>query len=85
MIVSKNVIARELLPRAAHLKLVGLEISQQGWAVAIAHGDDSHSTACGTGHGDSRKSRPGRKPTAWTFLDHVLLDSSLRIMGTYVL
>ena len=28
---TKNVIARELLPRAAHLKLVGVEISEQGW------------------------------------------------------
>ena len=48
----------------------------------MAHGNDSHSTAYGTGDGDSCKSHSGRNPTAGTFLDHVLLDSSPRIIGS---
>src|SRR5271169_2924696 len=47
----------------------------------MADGDDSHSAAYWTGDGDSRESHSGRNPTARTFLDHVLLDSSPRIAG----
>ena len=48
----------------------------------MAHGDDPHSTAYGTGDGDSGKSQSRRNPTAGTRLYHVLLDSSDRIIGS---
>src|ERR1035437_4786140 len=48
----------------------------------MARGDDPHSTAYGTGDGDSRKSQSRRNSTAGICLYHVLLDSSLRIIGS---
>ena len=60
MIVSKNVIARELLPRAAHLKLVGVEISEQGWAVAAEGNNSAVCPNCAT-RSRSRHSRYRRK------------------------
>lgn len=48
MILSKNLIARELLPRAAHLKLVGLEISEQGWGVEAAGNSSAVCPTCAT-------------------------------------
>src|ERR1017187_5155749 len=48
----------------------------------MAPGDDPHSTAYGTGDGDSRKSQSRRNSTAGICLYHVLLDSSLRIIGS---
>jgi transposase len=60
MIVSKNVLARELLPRAAHLKLVGLEISEQGWAVATEANNFAVCPGCAT-RSRSRHSRYRRQ------------------------
>src|ERR1035438_3854545 len=60
MIVSKNVIAKELLPRAAHLKLVGFQISEQGWRVEAAGNGSAVCPACATRSG-SRHSRYRRK------------------------
>jgi transposase len=60
MDISKNVIARELLPKTADLKLLGLEISKQGWAVEAEGNSDAVCPTCAT-RSRSRHSRYRRK------------------------
>jgi transposase len=45
---SRNVIARELLPKAANLKLLRLEISEQGWGVDAAGNSSAVCPTCFT-------------------------------------
>ena len=60
MAISKNVIARELLPKAANLKLLRLEISEQGWGVDAAGDSSAVCPICFT-RSRSRHSRYHRK------------------------
>ena len=60
MVISKNVIARELLPRAAHLKLLGLEISERGWRAEASGNSSAECPTCAT-RSRSRHSRYLRK------------------------
>jgi transposase len=57
---SNNVIARELLPKAANLKLLRLEVSEQGWGVDAAGDSAAVCPICFT-RSRSRHSRYHRK------------------------
>src|ERR1700733_2951033 len=57
---SKSVIARELLPKAANLKLLRLKISEQGWGVEAAGNSSAVCPTCFT-RSKSRHSRYRRK------------------------
>jgi transposase len=56
MVVSKKLISREFLPKSANLKLLGLSVSEQGWAVEAGGGSFAVCPACGT-RSTSRHSR----------------------------
>ena|SRR3984957_2161146 len=60
MVISKKLIARELLPKAANLKLLRLEISEQGWGVAAEGNNSAVCPNCAT-RSSSRHSRYHRK------------------------
>jgi transposase len=60
MVISKNLIARELLPKAANLKLLRLEISEQGWGVEAVGNSSAVCPICFT-RSRSRHSRYHRK------------------------
>jgi len=60
MVISKRVIARELLPKAANLKLLRLEISERGWGVEASGDSSAVCPSCGT-KSRSRHSRYRRK------------------------
>jgi hypothetical protein len=60
MDISKNVIARELLPKTADLKMLGLEMSKQGWVVEAGGNSDAVCPTCAT-RSRSRHSRYRRK------------------------
>ena len=60
MVISKNLIARELLPKASNLKLLKLEISEQGWGVAAEGNNSAVCPNCAT-RSSSRHSRYHRK------------------------
>ena len=60
MTLSKSLISRELLPKAANLKLLALDISAQGWAVEAGGNSYAACPACGT-RSTSRHSRYNRK------------------------
>ena len=60
MVISKKLIARELLPKAANLNLVGLEISKQGWGVEAVGASSAVCPTCFT-RSRSRHSRYHRK------------------------
>jgi hypothetical protein len=60
MVISKRVIARELLPKAANLKLLRLEISERGWTVAAEGNNSAVCPNCAT-RSRSRHSRYRRK------------------------
>jgi transposase len=60
MVISKRVIARELLPKAANLKLLRLEISERGWGVEASGDRSAECPTCAT-TSRSRHSRYRRK------------------------
>jgi transposase len=60
MVISKRVIARELLPKAANLKLLRLEISERGWDVEASGDRSAKCPTCAT-KSRSRHSRYRRK------------------------
>jgi hypothetical protein len=60
MVISKRVIARELLPKAANLKLFRLEISERGWDVEASGNRSAKCPTCAA-KSRSRHSRYRRK------------------------
>jgi transposase len=60
MVISKRVITRELLPKAAKLKVLRLEISERGWDVEASGDRSAKCPTCAT-KSRSRHSRYRRK------------------------
>src|ERR1035441_492981 len=56
MVISKKLIPRELLPKGANLTLLGLDVSEEGWAV----GAEGNGIAVCPGCGVRSKSRHSR-------------------------